>query len=115
MKPVIKKADGTVVEMKDVQPGEKVTLTIPRPPRPQLMMRAMAFGAEPPVEEDSIDLGTFVLNKSASKTPEEVHAALTLTPEQLRNRIAKWRENHPDLSEKQLAQADAFVRAHRLT
>jgi len=120
MKPVIKKADGTVVEMKDVQPGEKVTLSMPRPPRPQPMMRAMGMmaqpegrGAEPPVEEDNIDLGTFTLNKSASKTPEAVHTALTLTPEQLQARIAAWRGRHPERSEQQLAQAAEFVRVNR--
>ena len=120
MKPVIKKADGTVVEMKDVQPGEKVALSIPRPARPQPMMRAMGMmaqpegrEAEPPVEEDSIDLGTFTLNKAASKTPEEVHAAGTLTPEQLQARIDKWREKHPDRSTQHNERQAAFIRSVR--
>jgi len=126
MKPVIKKADGTIVaSMRDVAVGETVTLSIPRPPRPQPMgmMRGMGMMAQPegreveplanPPAEDSIDLGTFTLNKAASKTPEAVHAALTLTPDQLRARIAAWRERHPEKSEQQLAQAAEFVRAAR--
>ena len=111
MKPVIKKEDGTVVEMKDVKPGEKVVMSMSRPSK---MMRAMAQSEEPPVA-DSIELGTFTLDKAVNKTPGEVHAASALTPEQIRARIAAWRERNPEKSEQQLAQAAAFVRANRGT
>jgi len=128
MKPVIKKADGTIVEsMRDVAIGETVTLSLPRTPRLQpMMVRGMMAApergvsleereVEPPAEPevDEIDLGKFTLNKAVSKTPEEVHAATTLTPDQLRDRIARWRERHPEKSSQQLAQQAEFVRPQR--
>ena len=69
-----KKKDGSVVDMKDVKPGETVTLTLKKP---VLRMGLRAPGGVPAPTNDT-DLGAFTLNAAAFKTPEEVRAALAL-------------------------------------